>query len=315
MNNNIDAIKEWEKVISKYKKLILKEAKQKYIESLSINDIKQKNKYIEELIKGILYIVPDFIKTNGLIYINSPIYDMNDIINVSNQILFNKINSGQLLKIDNFNQLFDSKYYQELLEGLGLTKYNIYENTILDAKNFVDLLFDYIKIKEKNPNFSYKQFLDYINADDKYNNAEYRINYFENNLYFLDIYEGIIKSLNLKENDIDITKTKLNKIKYIIFNNGIEYMREEINKVIIKNIEEEIIDKINKNEIEDFIVQNEFLTTIQKDVILKRFGFYDGQCKTLEEIAKEYGVTRENIRQKEGKALRKLRYSNLKNYY
>ena len=315
MNNNMDALKEWEKIISKYKKLILKEAKQKYIESLSINDIKQKNKYIEELIKGILYIVPDFIKTNGLIYINSPIYDMNDIINVSNQILFNKINSGQLLKIDNFNQLFDSKYYQELLEGLGLTKYNIYENTILDAKNFVDLLFDYIKIKEKNPNFSYKQFLDYINADDKYNNAEYRINYFENNLYFLDVYEGIIKSLNLKENDIDITKTKLNKIKYIIFNNGIEYMREEINKVIIKNIEEEIIDKINKNEIEDFIVQNEFLTTIQKDVILKRFGFYDGQCKTLEEIAKEYGVTRENIRQKEGKALRKLRYSNLKNYY
>lgn len=315
MNNNMDALKEWEKIISKYKKLILKEAKQKYIESLSINDIKQKNKYIEELIKGILYIVPDFIKTNGLIYFNSPIYDMNDIINVSNQILFNKINSGQLLKIDNFNQLFDSKYYQELLEGLGLTKYNIYENTILDAKNFVDLLFDYIKIKEKNPNFSYKQFLDYINADDKYNNAEYRINYFENNLYFLDIYEGIIKSLNLKENDIDITKTKLNKIKYIIFNNGIEYMREEINKVIIKNIEEEIIDKINKNEIEDFIVQNEFLTTIQKDVILKRFGFYDGQCKTLEEIAKEYGVTRENIRQKEGKALRKLRYSNLKNYY
>ena len=45
---------------------------------------------------------------------------------------------------------FDSKYYQELLEELGLTKYNIYENTILDAKNFVDLLFDYIKIKEKN---------------------------------------------------------------------------------------------------------------------------------------------------------------------
>lgn len=38
-----------------------------------------------------------------------------------------------------------------------------------------------------------------------------------------------------------------------------------------------------------------------------RFGLDDGQEKTLEEIGKIFGVTRERIRQIEAKAIRKLR--------
>ncbi len=39
-----------------------------------------------------------------------------------------------------------------------------------------------------------------------------------------------------------------------------------------------------------------------------RFGLIDGYERTLEEIAKRFGLTRERIRQIEGKALRKLRH-------
>lgn len=42
-------------------------------------------------------------------------------------------------------------------------------------------------------------------------------------------------------------------------------------------------------------------------IIRLRFGLEDGRCRTLEEIAKVYGITRERIRQLEGKALKKLR--------
>jgi RNA polymerase sigma factor (sigma-70 family) len=45
-----------------------------------------------------------------------------------------------------------------------------------------------------------------------------------------------------------------------------------------------------------------------KQVILLRFGFLDGRGRTLEEVAKEFGVTRERIRQVEAKALRLLRH-------
>ena len=39
-----------------------------------------------------------------------------------------------------------------------------------------------------------------------------------------------------------------------------------------------------------------------------RFGLEDGKARTLEEVGKEFQVTRERIRQIEAKALRKLRH-------
>ena len=39
-----------------------------------------------------------------------------------------------------------------------------------------------------------------------------------------------------------------------------------------------------------------------------RFGLDDGQARTLEEVGKEFGVTRERIRQIESKTLAKLRH-------
>ncbi len=50
------------------------------------------------------------------------------------------------------------------------------------------------------------------------------------------------------------------------------------------------------------------LTPREKKVIELRFGIVDGRTRTLEEVGKEFNVTRERIRQIEAKALRKLRH-------
>ncbi|MDK8285348.1 RNA polymerase sigma factor RpoD [Dialister micraerophilus] len=49
------------------------------------------------------------------------------------------------------------------------------------------------------------------------------------------------------------------------------------------------------------------LTEREKGVLALRFGMDDGTSRTLEEVGKYFGVTRERIRQIEGKALKKLR--------
>lgn len=56
---------------------------------------------------------------------------------------------------------------------------------------------------------------------------------------------------------------------------------------------------------------NEVLDTLtdrEKKVLTLRFGLNDGRGRTLEEVGKEFGVTRERIRQIEAKALRKLKH-------
>ena len=50
------------------------------------------------------------------------------------------------------------------------------------------------------------------------------------------------------------------------------------------------------------------LTPREAHVIKLRFGLYDGRSRTLEEVGKEFDITRERIRQIESKALRKLRH-------
>ena len=49
--------------------------------------------------------------------------------------------------------------------------------------------------------------------------------------------------------------------------------------------------------------------TPREEMVLKlRFGLEDGRARTLEEVGREFKVTRERIRQIEAKALRKLRH-------
>lgn len=50
------------------------------------------------------------------------------------------------------------------------------------------------------------------------------------------------------------------------------------------------------------------LTEREQRVLILRFGLKDGRTRTLEEVGKEFNVTRERIRQIEAKALRKLRH-------
>jgi RNA polymerase primary sigma factor len=60
-----------------------------------------------------------------------------------------------------------------------------------------------------------------------------------------------------------------------------------------------------KDQIKTMLAQ---LTDKERRVLQFRFGLEDGRARTLEEVGKEFNVTRERIRQIESKAIRKLRH-------
>ncbi|MXY87590.1 MAG: sigma-70 family RNA polymerase sigma factor, partial [Dehalococcoidia bacterium] len=60
-----------------------------------------------------------------------------------------------------------------------------------------------------------------------------------------------------------------------------------------------------REQVEDVLAT---LTSRERRVLQLRFGLEDGRSRTLEEVGREFSVTRERIRQIEAKALRKLRH-------
>ena len=86
------------------------------------------------------------------------------------------------------------------------------------------------------------------------------------------------------------------------------------------NLDDVVIHEVEQKNLREKI--DELLTGLndqEQKVLRMRFGLDDDDPKTLEEIGKVFGVTRERIRQIEAKAIRKLRHPSrlkqLKNFY
>ena len=77
------------------------------------------------------------------------------------------------------------------------------------------------------------------------------------------------------------------------FEGGMKLSTEEIFRWRLVNVIREILNTLNEKE---------------RNIIALRYGLSGDYPKTLEEVGRIYGVTRERVRQIEAKALRKLRF-------
>lgn len=116
-------------------------------------------------------------------------------------------------------------------------------------------------------------------------------------------------------NELDgFTIEKVRKIKeYFIFPTSLDdFVNDDVDLRITAFIPNpstldplELATQENTHHFLDSII-SELLTEREKDILLYRFGFVDGETWTLQEIADEMHVSRERIRQIEDKVLRKL---------
>ena len=307
MEKNKNKLEEWEKEISKYEKLNFNDARQMYIEFINCDD--QKKEIIrEELILRTLYVVCNFIKNSGLLYMNSYYYDMSDIIGTCNEIWIKKIDEGMLLQKETFNKIFDSDFYNQICKSLNITSDIDSETYMCNMKSFLNLLIYYKEEKEKNEKYDYYELMKYIEDNPIYY-PFYQLCtfYFEGkyNVSYFELMDKIIDSFELEGEDLKISASKLYKIRGLVIKNGMEYSRIDIKKIIVDNLEKEMDIQYLR---EELIKVLGTLKEREEKIISERYGLYDGERKSIEEVAKQIGVTSCRIRQIEEKALRKLRH-------
>lgn len=120
------------------------------------------------------------------------------------------------------------------------------------------------------------------------------------------IAEKMGKSVDFIEMCIKIRK------KYLVCSSLNTYIGEEETEL------EEMIRDTQNLSIEDIVIERDLKNQInkailnlkkrEKEVLELRYGLTDGKARTLEEVGRIYGITRERVRQIEEKALRKMRH-------
>ena len=271
--------------ISKYKKLSMNEAKELLVLANNTADPILKEKYINEVILGTLYIVYNFILSNDYL-INSKEYDMDDIISVFCEVWIRYIKKGKLLDANNFSSILLTTFLAEVSNLIAPEEICYLEMFGISKEKMLDLFKKYIVLKNNNVDVK----LNDLTCDTSINK------------YIITIFDNIYKKFDFSS-DKEISRNKIYGLFKILISSG---LKEKLNKNLVDetSYEEEMI---NDKFYSDFnIAVKETLSDYHMGIINKRFGF-DGEAKTLEEVASTYGVTKENIRQIEAKALKKLR--------
>ena len=114
----------------------------------------------------------------------------------------------------------------------------------------------------------------------------------------------------------DINEIILNSVNYASLESSVKNDTED--GTLLKNLlpdtkentEKDVLDKELANLIN--LSFSKYLSEKEKTVLIKRFGLDGSKPKNLEEIGKEYGITRERIRQIEKKALIKMKRNDKK---
>ena len=232
---------------------------------------------------------------------NTPKYEK-----LMNQIIKNNINLVKSRILRKYGRIYEDLLSEGIISLLdAIEKFDVNKGTKFStyAVWWIDQAID--REFKKTSNWSKIPFY-------KYDGVRHALKLLSNNIYEPTI-EEIAKETGYDEKEIkqilDAQK------KPMSFNFQLDDSDSEISDIMeIDNSIEEVIDnKIIKGEILEIIERA--LTEKQRNIIILRYGLYDGEYKTLEEVGKYLGITREGVRQQEEKALRILKkYPEMREY-
>lgn len=294
--NNIKVLERWNNDISKYPKYSYKEALNKYREMISTNDETKKKEIRQDLILGTLHVIYQYISKKQIAYLNSTSYDINDVINGLVETLINIIDSGQLLKYTCYSDL----YHAQLTKGLdfivGDQQFNIASKIDTTLENFVDTIYKYILIKQSGKELSQEEFDEFM----KENNCE------SYNFQTKALFDAICKSIKLDDVNMEFTSKTIDRIKYLLINNGYEYLKKTPSNINSYNNTEKVLENMYNNELIRYAMETSYLTDRERTIITERYGLDGKERKSYNELAIKLKCSIGRVQYLEVQALRKI---------
>lgn len=230
------------------------------------NEVERKLIY-DHLITGTLYLVYNFIKSSGLLYLNLVEYDIDDLISCSSIALIEQINQGKLLKIATYSKIFNSTFYKKINALVNHDGCKVLTNISDDLCHFIKWYFDKKLIGN---DISFNKFLDLYN--NKYVDAD-------------KIY------INIYNNSFNEYRFSLMQLKCFLIQCGIKNDEIKISSVKVQGYEDAILDNMIKKQLKEFIFTSRRLTNKRKLVLY--YYFYNND--SLENIAKKMGVSKQCV--------------------
>lgn len=207
----------WYQQIKDVRKLKINEAKELYVSYVKENNEVLKQRYLDNIILGTMYIPLSYIRRCKLYMLKSALYDVDDFVNSFNEVWIEEIKNGALLETCAYSEIFTTTFFNKVYKKLGGEEIQINEYFYMSQDTFIKLFFYFVFLKRKNK-FTYQLFLEkymiLTNTDIEYFNEHYivtKILIFFNTLY--DI-------LNLDY--VDIEKSKVKKFIKLIVAIGLE---------------------------------------------------------------------------------------------
>lgn len=290
---SVETIELFKEQIKDYEKLTLEQMKSLYISIQNETDKAEKIKLRERLIKGSLKHVIDHVENGRMDFLEGKTIDMGDIINGAIKSWIEIIDEGYLLKVSPISQLFySSAFNRGLIKALGIEK-----KEQLSITTYIELLNYFIAEKQSNPNYTYKDFLEYLSSDPKYS--------FSSQLDASNAYILFCKILDNVEGygeELILTKTKLSKLKNVLLDN---YYTDELDPEIETNPFEKMEEKAKCDAILQTMIDSD-LRESTKQILILRYGLKGERPHSLNELAEIFKTTKSNISERIINALRKL---------
>lgn len=317
MSRNEQIYKNWIKQIDAFEKLSFDDARVLYQSMIELDDEDKRHECFNRLIEGTLYVVAKFITRNKFSSIDNVNFDMDDVINSCSELWIKKIKDGFLLKKNGFFKMFDTTFYKELSLMLVGSDLKVADLTVTSTESFSDLLYSYIEFTQKNGDANYEEFLkiitDYFGVEDAHAIIKNRLNSFGLSDIDLveqtyELFEGIIEYASGTDKNLSYTKRKLDMLKYILLNSGLQRLRINTKDVYEKDVADRIVEMINYKELIDAINNCRWLSDRSREIVYKITGSNDEDKINFREAAKMYGVSEPRVRQIYYRTLRYIRW-------